>query len=59
MLFLPAGGPTGESLVTTAGCLRGDLRWCSCYDNTEGGVFAFVPWLTASNSVFEFSKALR
>lgn len=28
--FLPAGGPTGESLVTTAGCSLGDLGWCTC-----------------------------
>ncbi|KAK4824418.1 hypothetical protein QYF61_014752 [Mycteria americana] len=50
-------GPTGESLVTTACCLLGDPGWCSCYDNIEGVVFVFVPWLTASNSVFEFSEA--
>lgn len=55
--FLSAGGPTGESLVTAAVCLLGDLCWCSCYDNTEGVAFAFVLWLTASNSVFEFSDA--
>lgn len=54
---LPAGGPTGESLVTAAGCLLGDLGSCSCYDNTEGIVFAFATWLTTSNSVFEFSEA--
>lgn len=57
--FLPAGGPTGESIVTTVGCLLGVLGWYSCYDNTEGVVFAFVPWLAASNSVFEFIEAAQ
>lgn len=55
--FLPAGGPRGKSLVTAAGCLLVDLDWCTCYDNTEGVVFAFAPWLTASNNIFDFSEA--
>ncbi|PKU35880.1 hypothetical protein llap_13818 [Limosa lapponica baueri] len=39
-------------------CL-GDLGCCSCFDNTEGVVFAFIPWLTVNNCVFEFSEAPR
>lgn len=57
--FLSTGGPTGESLVTTAACLLGDLWCCSCDDNTEGVVFAFVPWLTLYlSSVRHHSKLL-